>query len=127
MRSWHFKDYRPEGGKSQVQAWYRDQGAEIQAQFDDFLDLLSQLEDIEIDCTPLTGDYLGLYEIIIDVEAPYGVVNVRPIGVWQPDSRNFIILTCCIKNGDKYNPPLELAVAYKATWESGKGGTDDRI
>jgi hypothetical protein len=119
-------DYWPEPGVNLVQAWYEEQEDEVRAEFDYALLALSETIDWTgvPEFRPLKGEHLGLYEIVINVQLPAEKKKrrFRPIGMWQPDSCDFIILLVCEKKGKHYEPPLSTAVDYKVAWkEHGTG------
>jgi len=120
--------YQPEGGEEHLLEWYYGQEEDLKAQF--VADLLSLAWvdewDEETDCVALTGQYLGLNELVIDIKLATYWLHIRPVGIWKPDSRDFIILLCCEKNGDDYDPPLSKALEYKTAWEQHKGEIYDR-
>ena len=129
MRYWNFKRYRPKDGFSQIEAWYDVQDDGVRAEFDFALFALAEIYDWsdETDCIALGGDFLGLFELIIEAETDLGeFVQIRPIGFHVPDSCDFIILLCCEKHGTTYDPPLTKAVEYKqALQERGEGELED--
>lgn len=126
MFFWRLMDYHPEPGVSPIGDWYDQQEDEVRAEFDVGLLILSSNEDwTKIpEFKPLKGKNVGLYEILIDVRLPHEKKqrHFRPIGIWRPDSRDFILLFVCEKSGKNYNPPPEKALEYKAAWEQHKKG-----
>jgi len=124
MSSWRIKDYWPEPGVNLVQAWYERQEDDVVSEFDYALSALSETPDwTEIpEFIVLTGEYVGLYEIVIDVELEDGEPkNCRVIGVWMQDSRDFVILVVCELKDGIYDPPLSFALELKKSLEAGKG------
>jgi hypothetical protein len=127
MSFWRLKDYWPQPGENLVQEWYDKQiDDEVRAEFDYVLSMFAATQDLENipEFRPLKKKYAGLCEIVIDVKLPhekkkrhYGV-----IGIWQPDSSDFILLLVSEKNGKTYNPPLQDALTLKADWEDKKKG-----
>jgi Phage derived protein Gp49-like (DUF891) len=119
-------DYWPEPKLNLVQEWYDNQEDDVRAEFDVTLQTLSAFEDWlrTPDFRALKGRHAGLYEILIDIRLDHEKKkrHFRAIGIWQPDSRNFIILLVCEKTGHKYEPPLEKARSYKVAWEQHRKG-----
>jgi hypothetical protein len=124
MLHWKFKDYRPKGVRCQIEEWYEEQDGDIQGEFDLALLVLAENEEWSetTDCVALAGDYLGLYELVIDVTLEDKFVAVRVIGIWRPDSPNFIMLVCAEKDTSNYVPLLKKALEYKEAWEQRREG-----
>jgi hypothetical protein len=126
MIFWRLMNYWPEPGINPIEDWYARQEREIRAEFDIALVILASNEDWANvpEFRPLKGKNAGLYEIVIDVRLPYERKqrHFRAIGIWQPDSRDFILLIVCEKTGKTYNPPLETALDYKNRWERERKG-----
>jgi hypothetical protein len=125
MSFWHIKDYAPDPPENPIRDWYEGQEDEVQLDFDYALHTLAETYDWTTvkEFRALKGRYLGLYEVAIDVKSYYWKKKryFRPIGVWQPDSSDFIILLVCEKKAGMYTPPLSRALEMKSQWE--KGGT----
>jgi len=126
MLFWRVMDYWPEPGVNLIGDWYDLQEDDVRAEFDVALLILSSNEDwIKIpEFNPLRGKNAGLYEILIDIRLPREKKkrHFRPIGIWRPDSRDFILLLACEKRGKNYDPPLDKALEYKADWEQHEKG-----
>jgi hypothetical protein len=127
MAYWKFKVYQAEDGESQFQAWYERQETGVKGYFDGQLYHVSTNENApETEFMRLPG-YEGLFELVINIELDYGVIAAIPIGIWQPDSPNFIILQCSERVGDDYDPPIYKALEYKQAWENHRGVINDYI
>ena len=121
MEHWHFKVYRGENGESQFQTWYDRQENGVKGQFDGQLFAIAINPNApETDFLRLPG-YPGIVEIVIPIQLSYGEIQVMPIGFWQPDSRDFIIVQCSEMVGDAYDPPEYKALECKQAWELRKG------
>jgi len=105
MLSWRLMDYWPEPNVNPIRDWYDEQEDEVRAEFDIALLILSSNEDWTgiPEFRTLKGKNAGLYEIVVDVRLPYEKKqrHFRPIGIWRPDSRDFILLLACQKNWEK--------------------------
>jgi len=134
MGFWRIKDYCPNPPDNPIQNWYDDQVEEVTIAFDWGMRAVAQTEDWKKSelrplVVPLQGEFAGLYEVPVSVEVPYNkkeTLLLRPIGVWQPDSSDFVILQVSVRRGDSYDPPLSDALELKARWEAREGKTYDR-
>jgi hypothetical protein len=126
MSFWRIKDYWPDPNTNLAQDWYDLQEDEVQAEFDIAVILLAATVDWSKlpGFIPRKGRYTGLYEIVVDVKLPYEKKkrHYRPIGIWRPDSQDFIILLVCEKNGKTYDPSLDTALSHKRAWEQERKG-----
>lgn len=124
MQGWRLYDYHPEPGVRPIEDWYQGQSGEVQAEFDEALANFSAADSSAgaVEVTALKGRFLGLYKIRIDVPLPNGDhLQYAVIGAWYPESPNFILFAVCEVEGKKYDPPLDVALAYKQAWEQRKG------
>ena len=133
MGFWRIKDYCPNPPDNPIQDWYDDQVEEIAVAFDFALHIVARTEDwkkseIRPLVVPIEDPYVGLYKILVDVELSYQKEKrlIRPIGIWRPDSRDFIILLVSTEHGNDYDPPLIRALELQARWEKKEGETYDR-
>ncbi len=127
MIPWRFLDYITEEGINAIREWYRVQELAVRVAFDATLFTLAATEDwthkrvrsFEV----LTGRHVGLCEIRFTVELERKKRRFRPVGIWQKDSRNFILLGGCEKSGRSSIPSnaFDLALKHKAEFEAGKG------
>lgn len=131
MGFWHIKDYCPDWPENPIQDWYDDQEDEVTLDFNFALHTLTVTYDWTglKEFRALKGRYLGLYEVVIDVKVYYWKKKryFRPIGIWQPDSSDFIILLVCEKSGGIYTPPLSRALEIKSQWEKGGKAYDREV
>jgi hypothetical protein len=133
MASWRFMDYCTDDGRNLIQEWYAAQDDAVKVAFDATLFTLAATEDWEAasvqEFKVLTERHAGLGEIRFDVEAKEPgwkkprKRRFRPVGIWHPGEREFILLLGCEKSGRIYTPlnAFDLALEYKAQFEQGRG------
>jgi hypothetical protein len=124
MRAWRLHDYRPQPGLNPVQDWYDGQDGAVRGEFDIALMTFAALDDwtAAVEVGALSGKYLGLHEISVDVLLPNdSELYFRVIGAWLPDSCDFVLFLVSEKRGSEYHPPLDKALEYKNIWEQKKG------
>lgn len=132
MAFWRLKGYSPEPGVNPVRDWYDQQiDEEVRAEFVYALSMLTATADWEHapDFRPLKKKkFAGLFEIFVDVRVPHEKKKrkYRVIGMWQPDSSDFVLLLVSEKKkGQIYDPPLEVALTFKVDWEQKRKGKID--
>jgi hypothetical protein len=127
MGLWRFLDYENEDKINLIREWYRVQDLDVRVAFDATLFTLAATEDWTHKRVKafkvLTGPHAGLCEIRFTVERMRRKRRFRPLGIWQKDSRNFILLGGLEKSGRMLIPSntFDLALKYKAEFEQGKG------
>lgn len=120
--------------KNVIRSWYLDQDARVCAAFDAVLTLLELKETKEEWLRTglvkeLHRQHTGLTELIIDIKDKRPFRHVRPVGVWHPGERIFILLTGCEKSGRIYAPAgaFSDALKYKMWLETGRGVISEHI
>ena len=109
MALWRFMAYCMEGsGENLIATWYEAQDPAVQAAFDATLLTLGDTpdwSDEEVkEFKVLTQEHVGLGEIRFNIEwkeegrRPYKR-RFRPLGIWPPTGKDFIILLGCEKSG----------------------------
>ena len=136
MAYWRFLDYCDENGVNLIRGWYVAQDVAVRVAFDYALRTLEETRDwtkprFEM-FKVLTGKHVGLCEIRFSVEENKKPKRrFRPVGIWRPDSRDFILLIGCEKKmrGGIYIPvsAFDLAMNYKAQYEQRRGTTCEHI
>ncbi len=132
-------DYETEDRLNLIQQWYEVQDDAVKVAFDYTLRILAATEDWNDSSVKefkvLTRKHVGLCEIRFKTDArhpngePYKR-RFRPVGVWRPDSRDFVLLLGCEKWGMNYIPPnaFDLALDYKTQYfEQGRGAIYEHI
>ena len=133
MKPWAFDDYVSETNENLTARWYEAQADEVKAEFDVTLSILSQTDDwteppIE-QFKVLTGRHAGLDEIRFYVdEREAGAARAtrhrfRALGVLSRDTRTFVLIAVCEKQGMNTIPPLtfDRALTLRQTLKEGKG------
>jgi hypothetical protein len=131
MSQWRFLDYITPDEENPLHEWYRVQDVEVRVAFDATLLTLAATEDwihkrvkaFKV----MTGAHVGLCELRFTVITQRRKRRFRPLGVWQKDSRNFVLLGGFEKSGRELIPSnaFALALTYKADFEAGKGRLDE--
>lgn len=127
MALWRFMDYCTEDGRNLIQEWYAAQAEAVKAAFDATLFILAATEDWTVKKFDgfkiLTERHVGLGEIRFDLMLNRKKRKFRPVGIWPPSGRDFMILLGCEKSGRIYTPlnAFDLALEYKAQFEQGRG------
>lgn len=136
MSLWRFIAYYPKGKGCPVRDWYDVQHPKVRAELDFTLGILKGA-DVWIgrdEFKELTGEHAGLCEIRFNVQfpkpgSPSGQVKrrFRPLGIWRPREREFILLVGYEKSGRLWLPPnaFTLALKYKREFELGMGELHD--
>jgi hypothetical protein len=99
---WRLKSFAPDGKRTIVLDWFREQSDAVQASFEVRLKfLMSQPPEAwqRPYVAKLRGECKGLYEIRFEV----GNVQHRPIGYFSAESE-FTILAFATERGSKFNP-----------------------
>ena len=139
MVPWSFYDYWTADGRNLIREWYDVQDLEVQVAFDGTLLRLRAVDDWldrrvkEFDV--LRERHAGLAELRFSVPALHPDTGkkykrrFRPVGIWRPEMRDFIILLGCEKTGGSYKPhgAFDLALEYKALFEQGSGFIHDHF
>ena len=135
MTPWRFTEYITEELRFPFSDWYSGQPVEVKAQLDFVIGLLRNLDSLTDDerrFKVLTGDDVGLSEIRFSVEAPHPTerkkrkkLRVRPLGIYRPEQREFLMLTGAIEWGKGYLPKGVFAEAHRLmrAFGSGRGGS----
>jgi hypothetical protein len=134
MKYWRFLDYRTKEGLTLIVDWYNGQDIEVQVAFDVVLSILAGTRnwddpDLYEFKEFKTGKYVGLSEVKFSVDQGGKKRIFRPIGIWRPDSQEFILILGCEKSGRIKIPSdaFDLALRYKAEFEDGKGSVHEHI
>ena len=129
MDTWHIRDYVTEDGHNLLMEWYEQQDESVQAGLDHAV-LLARATDNWTNpekgwFKELTEKHAGLSEFRLKVKSRLFERKFRPVGVFQPTSREFTFILGCEKKmgGLIYVPAkaFDLALAHKADMEAGKG------
>jgi hypothetical protein len=129
MRQWRFMDYHTEDAGNLITPWYASVNDKVRAAFDGVLDTLANTKDWD---DPdlyefknfVTGEFVGLAELRFSIKEKHTVKRrFRPLGIWRPQDREFILILVCEKSGRMKIPPnaFELAMEYKRQFDQGRG------
>lgn len=130
MSPWRFIAYHPKGEGCPIRDWYEAQHPKVQVAFDFTLATLKGT-DVWVgtkEFKELTREHLGLAELRFNVEfpkpgSPSGRVKrrFRPLGIWRPREREFVLLVGYEKSGRLRLPPNVFVLAFKYKREFGLG------
>jgi hypothetical protein len=100
-------DYIPEDGRNLIQEWYEAQDEAVQVAFDYALKEILGTEDLtdSKQFKPLKRQHVGLWEVVVEVGHSSGKRQFRPVGFWNYDLRDFILVNACQKSGRFTVPP----------------------
>ncbi len=125
----YYTDDRPP--RNLIRDWYSLQDDEVRAEFDGTLTLLEAMPDwTKTDIVKqLERTHIGLTEIVIDLKRRRPFRHIRPVGIWHPPERVFILLMGCEKSGRIYIPAnaFDEALKHKARIEAGRGAISEHI
>ena len=124
----YYTDDRPP--RNLIREWYALQDDQVRAAFDGTLDLLEAMPDwTDTDIVKVLEKHLGLTEIVIDIKKKRPFRHIRPVGIWHPQERLFILLGGCEKSGRIYIPAntFDEALKYKARLDAGRGAISGHI
>lgn len=133
MSLWRFFDYCTEDGVNLIQVWYLEQDGKVRAAFDATVFVLGATKDWEDpkvkEFKLLQNRHAGLAELRFDIDvrpprAPKSYKRrFRPVGIWRPEQRQFILLLGCEKTRLTYTPAgaFDTALKYKRQFEQGRG------
>lgn len=138
MKLWRFLDYQTEDGRNLTREWYETQDAFVQVAFDATLRILraeSDWSQMEEEFKVLTRAHSGLCEIRFYVDVydrvrrRYRRRRFRPVGIWRPEERVFILILGCEKSRMNYAPhdAFGWALRLKADLEAGKGELHEHV
>lgn len=116
-------------------AWYNGQDVTVRAKVHAALVSLSGVEswdeeDVE-EFKPLTENDAGLGEVIVEVIQQAGKKQVkrqiRCLGIWPPDGKEFVLLNGLEKSGRSPNPSNAYSEAHRLrrAYGQGRGAVDD--
>lgn len=126
----YYTDERPP--RNLIRDWRAKQDDRVRAAFDGTIELLesrsSDWSDIDL-IKMLERECAGLWEVIIDLKDKKPYRHIRPIGIWHPEERIFILLGGFEKSGRTRIPDdaCSEALKYKAQYLSGRGVIDDHL
>lgn len=132
MAYWDFSDYITEGHTCPILDWWAAQDEEVQAAFEILIKALSETEDWEA-LEPsrrkhkvLTGKHAGMCELMFTVN---GKGKFRPLGLWRPEQRDFILLGGCKKRRSSTIPPgaFDHAFDLMLKFNDGRGGIRSHV
>lgn len=137
MALWRFRDYCTTEDRFLIREWYAVQDGAVKAAFDMTLRLLSNQREWKgrREFKVLDGPHSGLSELRfnLDVYNPttrrQSKRRFRPVGLWRPEVREFILFLGCEKSGRMSIPPnaFDLALKYLAEFNAGKGTIHEHI
>ncbi len=120
MTAWKIYDYFPQSGLNPVGDWYDSQLDEVQAEFDTSIKFFSATDDWEpYGVRSLEGKYLGLQELVLQIDLEDGEVHFGIIGKWISESQKFVLFLVCNRYNDRYFSCLDKALEYSKAWDRG--------
>lgn len=107
MRVYRFMDYYTEGGINLIGRWYEAQADNIRAEFDFVIQEILGTGDLTLSKSfkPMVRQHKGLWEIVLEVREPRRKRQIRAVGFWDYDERDFILVDGCEKAGRFTIPP----------------------
>lgn len=136
MPVWRILAYRPEDtAVPPFVAWYNSQDSRVRAEVYAALKVLSGVEDWEDpdvqEFKALTGMDQGLGEVILEVIQQEGKKQrkrqIRCLGIWPADGKEFVLLNGLEKSGRSPIPPDAYREAHRLRKQYGqaRGTVDD--
>lgn len=123
MAYWRFKSYQGKDG-NQPWGWLEQQGEDARDYVYSQLFAVAHIEDSpKSEFSDLPGKYVGLSQLSVGFDEPFGIRHLALIGFWEPDSVNFIVVLCFEVEEHSYGLFLEKALDYKRDWEAHQGET----
>jgi hypothetical protein len=127
MKHWRFMDYHDPSGTNLIRRWYEGQDKRIQAVFRYAINEISATRDLSD--TPsfvrLQRRHVGLFEIRFEIiEAGNKKRHFRPVGFWNLNANELILVDGCEKSGRVTIPPGVFDSALDIQWRyyhEGKG------
>lgn len=118
-----------------VEEWLIVEGAQVQAEFDNVVNILQATKDWTglREFLPLTKRHVGLAEIrfhLTTTEKRIGPFwRYRPVGFLRPERREFVFLLGAKKWMEVYTPldAFDQALALKEKFENGRGTIHEHI
>lgn len=128
-----------EDNRNLIREWYAVQDPEVRAEFDATLLILGAISDWQDpgveEFKALSKKHAGLGEIRFYVDTmavgarrPHRR-RFRPVGIWPPIDREFILLIGCEKSGRSYIPhdAFDTALQHRDDLRAGKGTTIEHL
>ena len=126
-------DYHTEDAGNLIRSWYAGVDDKVRAAFDGVLDILRatrEWDDLYQFKNFTTGDFVGLSQLRFSIWEKGKVKRrFRPLGIWRPQDREFVLILVCEKSGRMKKPSdaFELALKYKTQFDLGKGKIYERV
>jgi len=98
---WTFKNFINDNGKDEIEEWKNNRTQEEQASMDTFIRNLERMEKLTY---PYVRQLKGFKEKIYELRISVGKVELRPLGCYGPQRREFTLLVGSIEKNNKFEP-----------------------